>query len=477
MEYAKQKNSILATGALAAALSGQPAHANGQENIQPIQDNTRALTGQIITFGEMNGPTVSIGGVNHGRENGVSAQIMVPTDSVTYGIAGDKSKTQAHIIAGAGKSFDNGYVYGTGSYAREEHYGKNLEAYGASIGGAYMRDGVMLDGNVIVHKGKDAHLGTDIKETTASSVNISGNVQTTTTTHTRTTTRHDFDGRTRGYANLGATFDTGKNGETRIGVQHEFGMNNDTSANIQYNHFYNNDRSKTYISADTNKRVEVGVQHAISEGNSPWSVNAMAFSEENNGKRNNGGMIGVTYRFGGGSAPSLRTRDTQNANARMNAELRNTINTSSPHAVKNVDTLGQRVTNIKTETSSSEQQEILDTITAFTTPKVVVEGDTIRVTHHGILDSDGLENIQYTLTTATGTTIVSKNGVFSGLIDGDYTITTTAEAKNGNTGEYTPAINPNEAKATIKTAPVRTPEIIKAEVENFMNGVEKYFYA
>lgn len=217
---------------------------------------------------------------------------------------------------------------------------------------------------------------------------------------------------------------------------------------------------------------ETGIQHIIT--GTPVSVNAHLFHHRQDGKSDNGGGIGLTYHFGGGS--SLRGKRGTDSSTRMNAHVRQVISTASPHSVKEVDRLGTVVTNIKTEISSSEQQEILDTLTAFTTPKVVVEGDTIRVTHHGIFDSDGLENIQYTLTTATGTTIVSKNGVFSGLIDGDYTITTTAEAKNGNTGEFTPAINPNEAKVSIKTAPVtpiRTPDMIRQEVEDYMAKIEK----
>lgn len=397
--------------------------------------------------------SVQFGVVNHGRETGISAQLLVPHGTVTYGISADRTTDDTHAIIGVGKSLAHGYVYGTASYANENHHNTDLSAYGASVGGAYLSERANIDANVIVHRGDDKHLGSSTTHQTHTSETTAGNIKTITTTHTTTTTTRTFDGDVRGYANVGATFDVGQHGEIRTGLRHEFGIDSDTHANVRYQHYYDSDRSIAYVYADTDSRYETGIQHSIT--GMPISVNAHLFHHRQDGKSDNGGGIGLTYHFGGGL--SLRGKRGTDSLARMNAHVRQVISTASPHSVKEVDRLGTVVTNIKTETSSSEQKEILDTITAFTTPKVVVEGDTIRVTHHGILDSDGLENIQYTLTTATGTTIVSKNGVFSGLIDGEYTITTTAEAKNGNTGEYTPAINPNEAKVSIKTAPVIQP--------------------
>lgn len=279
----------------------------------------------------------------------------------------------------------------------------------------------------------------------------------------------------RGYANVGATVNVGQNGELRAGVQHEFGMNDDTDANIQYTHYFNDNRSKAHLYADTNNRYETGIEHAFNDSN--WSVGASVFSENNNGQRNNGGMLGVTYRFGGNKAPALRTNDTRNANARMNDILGNVVHTSSQHAVKNIDTLGEIKTTQTVTQNITENKEILDTLTVFKQPTVVVEnGNTIRVTDHGIIDMDGVENVEYVLTTVGGTQIKNKTGVFTGLIDGTYTITTNAEAKNGNTGTFSPVFNAEAVKVIIDTAPaipIRTPDMIKAEVEAYMATVEK----
>lgn len=313
-----------------------------------------------------------------------------------------------------------------------------------------------------------------VTNSTQTRESITGNIKTITTTHTRTTTERTFVGDVRGYANVGATVNVGQNGELRAGVQHEFGMNDDTHANIQYRHYFNDNRSKAHLYADTNKRYETGIEHAITDA---VSMSAVVFSEQYHDDRNHGGMLGFTHRFGAGKAPALRTVDSHNANARMNAELRNALHTISPHAVKNIDTLGEVRTTQTVEQSVTEYKEILDTPVIFAMPTVVVEnGNTIRVTNHGITDVDGLENIQYTLTTAGGTTMVNTTGVFTDLVDGTYTITTSAEAKNGNTNQFSPVFNTEAATVTIDTVPVtpiRTPEMIKAEVENFMNGLTK----
>ncbi|AWY20275.1 hypothetical protein [Moraxella bovis] len=394
--------------------------------------------------------SVQFGVVNHGRKTGISA---------------DRTTDDTHAIIGVGKSLAHGYVYGTASYANENHHNTDLSAYGASVGGVYLSERANIDANVIVHRGDNKHLGSSTIHQTHTSETTAGNIKTITTTHTTTTTTRTFDGDVRGYANVGATFDVGQHGEIRTGLRHEFGMDSDTHANVRYQHYYDSDRSMAYVYADTDSRYETGIQHSIT--GMPISVNAHLFHHRQDGKSDNGGGIGLTYHFGGGS--SLRGKRGTDSLARMNAHVRQVISTASPHSVKEVDRLGTVVANIKTETSSSEQQEILDTLTAFKQPTIVVEnGNTIRVTDHGIIDMDGVENVEYVLTTVGGTQVKSKNGVFSGLIDGEYTITTTAEAKNGNTGEYTPAINPNEAKATIKTAPV-TPIMTPDEFNNIIS--------
>lgn len=166
----------------------------------------------------------------------------------------------------------------------------------------------------------------------------------------------------RGYANVGATVNVGQNGELRAGVQHEFGMNDDTHANIQYRHYFNDNRSKAHLYADTNKRYETGIEHAITDA---VSMSAVVFSEQYHDDRNHGGMLGFTHRFGAGKAPALRTVDSHNANARLNAELRDVLHTISPHTVKNIDTLGE------VRTTQTVEQSTAVTTTPIRTPEMI----------------------------------------------------------------------------------------------------------
>lgn len=398
---------------------------------------------------------VSIGGVNHGSENAVAVQVVVPTDTAVYGVAADKSKTQTHSIIGAGKSFEKAYVFGTASYAREEHYGKDLTATGGSIGVGYIGKGVALDGSVIVHRAGDAHLDTKVEETTSSATNISGNIKTTTLITTKTTRHRYFDGQVRGFADLGATFDVGQNGEVRVGARSEFGINHDLNGNLGYSHFYNDDRSKLFARIDSDQSAELGFEHAINNTN--WSVGAFVFGEKHHGTHDFGGGLHAIYRWGGmGQAPSMRETAKTNVHSVLQNKFRTALHTSSPHAVKNIHHLGNIVTTQTVEESSDQTIEKMDTEPKFTAPTVEVTGNTIHVTDHGISDADGVENVEYILRTVGGTEIKNKTGVFEKLIDGTYTIVTVADVKDGSTGQLVTKENPNRATVEVKNVQTMT---------------------
>lgn len=156
-------------------------------------------------------PHLSIGGVNHGVEDAVSAQVVIPTDTMAYSLSLDKSKNQFHTIVGVGKSFGKGYAWTTASYAKENHHNKDLTGYGASVGGVYTTTRTYIDANLTSHKANNAHIDSQISETHSQTVEVAGNIETTTTTHTHTTTTRDFKGDTRNYFDLGATLTVGQN--------------------------------------------------------------------------------------------------------------------------------------------------------------------------------------------------------------------------------------------------------------------------
>lgn len=274
----------------------------------------------------------------------------------------------------------------------------------------------------------------------------------------------------RGYANLGATVNVGRYGELRAGVQHEFGMNDDTNANIRYTHYFNDNRSQAHLYANTNERYEAGIEHMLTD---TVSMSAMLFSEQYRGDRSNGGMLGFTHRFGAGKAPVLRTVDNVNANVRMNAQLKDVLHTISPHAVKNVHHLGNIVTTQTVEESSDQTIEKMDTEPKFTAPKVEVNGNTLIVTDHGIEDADGITGITYVLYMNGNKILESKDGKFENLKNGEYTIETIGGIVNGSTGQVVATTNKFTTTKIVDVAPIRTPEMIKAEVEAYMDGVTK----
>lgn len=409
---------------------------------------------------------VSIGGVNHGSENAVAVQVVVPTDTAVYGVAADKSKTQTHSIIGAGKSFEKAYVFGTASYAREEHYGKDLTAKGGSIGVGYIGKGVALDGSVIVHRADDAHLDTKVEETTSSATNISGNIKTTTLTTTKTTRHRYFDGQVRGFADLGATFDVGQNGEVRVGARSEFGINHDLNGNLGYSHFYNDDRSKLFARIDSDQSAELGFEHAINNTN--WSVGAFVFGEKHHGTHDFGGGLHAIYRWGGmGQAPSMRETAKTNVHSVLQNKFRTALHTSSPHAVKNIHHLGNIVTTQTVEESSDQTIEKMDTEPKFTAPKVEVNGNTLIVTDHGIEDADGITGITYVLYMNGNKILESKDGKFENLKNGEYTIETIGGIVNGSTGQVVATTNKFTTTKTVDVAPVK-PIMTQAEFDEII---------
>lgn len=370
------KKTLLAAGALATAIAGQPAQAKS-----PVVSRTASTSQQVEkivqptntgSWGtDMNAPQVSFGGITQGREVGVAGALLLPNGSWAIQLSGDVTNNQQHALVAAGYQMENGYVIINASAAREKHYGSPLTGWGTGVDVQFTNLGEILKQagvRVSYQKANNKDLGSTSRTETKDQQRweyspdyrtLYNYTDTTTNTYTRS---RRFEGHAYGKAAVNAVAKVGKNGELVVELSQNFGHNHDTNVTGQYNHYFNQDRSRAYVSASTDhNRIATGIEHQVSRNT---KVFAQGYTEKNSqtNRRNNGVMVGFRYTFGGSSsdAPKLRSQDAYiNTQARFQQALRdtNTMNTG----IRNLNDKGTlRISDTTSQTTSTKLVETLD---------------------------------------------------------------------------------------------------------------------
>lgn len=272
---------------------------------------------------------------------------------------------QQHIISALGCNiYSNLDIIFGGTYARERADAFNSHAY-LQGSGAFTRLNWHATPNrmglrnafvdATYHKARNTFLDeTSQGFKSVNAVTFPDYTRTTTTTG-QIITRRDFIGGQSWRFAAGLGFDIANNGILELAAQHQrINAQSQTDGSIHYTQYLPQQRAKFNIGANTDGRIDLGIEKGLSEH---WALQLSGHKYTRH-ERDYAAYLGVNYRFGNHDY-------TRPAATRANLiDTLNNITSTSPYAINNLDQLGT----VKTTQSITQQQTTVDTQHDTTAP-------------------------------------------------------------------------------------------------------------